>query len=135
MTTNEWYLFDAKDEVLGRLATKTAKLLLGKHRPDAAANNVAPVFIVITNTDHVKLTGRKEFDKLYRHYSGYPGGLKSRSVAEQRKRDSRRIVHAAIFGMLPKNKLRDLRMRHVKIYTDAKHPHIAQLSKQTTHVA
>lgn len=125
---NQWYLFDAKDEVLGRLATKITGLLLGKHRTDYADNKAAPVFVVIINTDLIKLTGRKEFDKLYRHYSGYPGGLKERNVAEQRKRDSTLIMEQAIFGMLPKNKLRDVRMRHVKIYHDEKHPHMAQLN-------
>lgn len=126
--TMEWHHFDAKDAVLGRLATQIAALLIGKHRTDFAKNIVAPVYVVVTNTDLVALTGRKEEQKMYRHYSGYPGGLKERSVAEQRRRDSRVIVSEAIYGMLPKNNLRDERMRHLKLYAGADHPHLPQLS-------
>lgn len=123
---HEWHHFDAKDQVLGRLATKIAVLLMGKHRPDYATNKVAPVYVVVTNTDHVALTGRKEDQKLYRHATGYPGGLKERTVREQRRRDSRRIVEEAVIGMLPKNNLRAFRMRHLKLYPGETHPHMAQ---------
>ncbi|MEX1997058.1 MAG: 50S ribosomal protein L13 [Candidatus Andersenbacteria bacterium] len=124
----EWHHFDAQGEVLGRLATRAAALLLGKHRFDFAKNVVAPVYVVITNCDHVVLTGNKETQKMYRHYTGYPGGLKERSVAEQRRRDSRVIVEEAIYGMLPKNNLRAERMRHLKLYAGATHPHLPQIA-------
>jgi len=123
----EWHLIDANDKVLGRLATEVAGLLLGKHRLDFARHHIAPVFVVVTNTDTVALTGRKEQQKEYHHFSGYPGGLKTRTVAEQRKRDSRKIVFAAVYGMLPKNSLRSERMNHLKLYATDKHPHQAQV--------
>ena len=125
--SEEWHQIDAKKRVLGRLASEVAQLLLGKHRVDWAAHTVAPVYVVITNVDKVVLTGKKEQQKMYRHYSGYPGGLKERTAAEQRKRDARRIVEEAVSGMLPKNNLRDERMRHLKLYMGTKHPHQAQL--------
>jgi large subunit ribosomal protein L13 len=123
----EWHHLDAKEMVLGHLATTAASLILGKHRPDFAPERVAPVRIVITNTDHVVLTGRKEEQKMYRQHSGYPGGLHERSAGEQRRRDSRRIVELAIRGMLPKNRLRDVRLQNIKLYTGAEHPHGAQV--------
>lgn len=125
----EWYHIDAKGKVLGRLATQAAAWLIGKHRTDFSSNVIAPVYVVITNTDHVVLTGRKEEQKKYRHYTGYHGGLKERSVAEQRRRDSRRIIEEAVYGMLPKNNSRKLRMRHLKLYSGEQHPHLAQLGE------
>lgn len=125
--SEEWHHIDAGQRVLGRLASEAAQLLLGKHRVDWAANTVAPVYVVVTNVDKVVLTGKKEQQKMYRHYSGYPGGLKERTAAEQRKRDARLIVQKAVSGMLPKNSLRDERMRHLKLYVRAQHPHQAQL--------
>lgn len=126
--TQEWHHVDAKNKVLGRLATKLASLLIGKHRRDYAPNKIAPVYIVVTNTDHVTLTGNKEVQKKYYRYSGYPGGMKSRTVADQRRRDSRRLIEAAVFGMLPKNSLRDKRILHLKLYPGADHPHMPQLN-------
>lgn len=123
----EWHHLDAKGKVLGRIATQAAVYLLGKHRTDFAPNIVAPVYVVITNTDHVVLTGRKEEQKMYRHYTGYHGGLRERSVAEQRRRDSRRIIEEAVYGMLPKNNSRKLYMRHLKLYPGDQHPHLPQL--------
>jgi len=124
----EWHLIDAKDKVLGRIATKAASLLLGKHDPKSTAHMVAPVYVVITNTDHVALTGNKEEAKKYTHHTGWPGGLRQRTVKEQRKRDSRRIVSEAIFGMLPKNSLRAKRMQHLKLYAGSEHPHAPQFN-------
>ncbi len=123
----EWHLFNAEGMVLGRLATKVAHMLLGKDRLDFTRHQIAPVFIVITNTDLVALTGHKEDQKFYHKFSGYPGGLRSRSVREQRTRDSRKIVYEAVYGMLPKNSLREKRMYHLKLYAGAEHPHQAQL--------
>lgn len=124
----EWHHLDAQGVVLGRLATQIATLLAGKHRVDFAPHQVPPVFIVVTNTDEVALTGRKEETKKYYRYSGYPGGLRERTVAVQRARDSRRIVEFAVAGMLPKNKLRSIYLRHLKLYKGAEHPHEAQLT-------
>lgn len=122
----EWHVIDAKDKILGRLATQIAVWLQGKHRPDFAPHVVASIYVVVTNSDYVVLTGRKEEQKKYRRYSGYPGGLHERTVKEVRARDSRRLVWEAVFGMLPKNSLRKQRMLHLKIYPAAEHPHVAQ---------
>ncbi len=130
MQNPEWHSLDAENQVLGRLATEAAKLLLGKHRPDSKRNIVAPVYVVITNTDKIALTGRKETKKIYTHYTGYPSGIRERSVQEQRRRDSRRIIKSAVSGMLPKNSLRDKRLSHLKLYPSAKHPHAGQLAKK-----
>ena len=128
--TQEWHHFDAKGKVLGRLATPITQLLLGKHRADYAANRVAAVYVVVTNSDEVVLTGRKEEQKMYRRYSGYPGGLKERTAKDVRARDSRRLIWEAVFGMLPKNSLRRERMLHLKIYPTAEHPHMAQINSK-----
>lgn len=118
-----WVAIDANGKVLGRLACDVANILLGKDRLQSSRHEVEPVNIIITNTDQVALTGKKEKQKLYRHYTGYPGGLKERSVAEQRKRDSRIIVQNAITGMLPKNKLRSRRLANVHLFTGEDHPY------------
>lgn len=124
----EWHLIDANNKVLGRLANDVAKLLSGKHRTDWIPNKVAPVFVVVINTDKVALTGRKEDQKTYYSYSGYPGGISHRTVREQRARDSRFIVREAISGMLPKNNSRAEKLRHLKLYKNNEHPHEAQLN-------
>ena len=124
----EWHVFDADKKVLGRMAQEIAMLLQGKHRVDYAPNVVLPIYAVVINTDKVAVTGRKEQAKMYRHYSGHPGGLKERTLAEQRRRDSRVIVEHAVYGMLPKNKLRDKRMKHLKLFKDEDHLHQAQVS-------
>lgn len=125
---SEWHLIDANNKVLGRIATQVAGILMGKHRTDWAKNLVAPTFVVVINSDKVALTGKKEEQKMYRHYTGYPGGLRERPAGVQRSRDSRKIIYFAVAGMLPKNSLRDKRLRHLKIYAGAEHPHRAQLS-------
>lgn len=123
----EWHHFDASALVLGRLATQAARLILGKHQPDFAPNQVAPIFVVVTNSDKLQVTGDKRRQKTYYRFSGYPGGLKARTLEEQMKLDSRKVIEAAVFGMLPKNSLRPKRMKHLKIYTGADHPHADQL--------
>jgi len=126
----EWHHIDAKDKILGRIATQIASLLLGKHRPDYAAHRVAPVYVVVTNCKEVAVTGRKEDKKKYYRYSGYPGGMKSRTVREVRERDPRQLIEAAVFGMLPKNSLRTERMQHLRVYTTADHPHLPQFNQK-----
>lgn len=126
----EWHHIDAQGQVLGRLATQVAVLLMGKHRPDAQRHLVAPVRVVITNTDKIAVTGQKMEQKMYRHYTGYPGGLKERSLGEQMKRDSRVVIQEAVRGMLPKNSLRDKRLLHMKLYAGSEHPHLPQVSNK-----
>lgn len=125
----EWHALDAQNKVLGRIATQAVVLLLGKHRPDAKRHVVAPVYVVITNTDKVVVTGQKERAKVYTHYTGYPSGIRTRSVQEQRRRDSRRLIRAAVSGMLPKNSLRERRLSHLKLYPGDKHPHAGQVNR------
>ena len=126
--TQEWHEFDAGSKVLGRLATEIANLLMGKHRADYAKHKLFPVFVVVTNTDKLKVTGDKMKQKKYYRYSGYPGGLRTRSLEDQMGRDSRKVVEAAVFGMLPKNNLRPQRMKHLKLYAGVDHEHAAQLT-------
>jgi len=122
-TAPEWHHFDASEIVLGRLATQAAHLLMGKHRPDFAPNTVAPVHVVVTNADKLKVTGQKLKQKTYYHYTGYAGNLKHRTLEEQMQRDSRKVIEAAVVGMLPKNNLRKECMKHLKVYTGTEHPH------------
>ncbi len=112
----ETHTLDASREPLGRLAAKAAVLLMGKHRPDFERHRKPAVQVVITESDHLILTGRKEHQKLYRRHSGYIGHLREFSAEEVRKRDSRLIVRQAVLGMLPKNKLRREAIRHLVIY-------------------
>jgi large subunit ribosomal protein L13 len=128
----EWHVLDASKQSLGRLATQAAQLLLGKHRTDFSAHQVAPVYVIVTNSDQIVLTGNKRQQKVYRHHTGYPGHLKTRTLEDQLRRDSRWIVQQAIAGMLPKNKLRDRRLRQLKIYPTASHPHQPQLHQTST---
>lgn len=127
-TTNEWHAIDAANQPVGRLATKIACLLLGKHRTDYATNKVSPVYVVVTNTDLVTLTGNKEQAKMYYRYTGYPGGMRSRTAQQQRLKDSRKILELAVFGMLPKNSLRALRIKHLRLFAGNEHPHQAQVA-------
>src|SRR3989344_4384206 len=122
----EWHVIDAKSGTLGRLATKVASLLLAKHRTDSEKHVAAPVRVIVINSDTLKVTGKKKEQKIYRKYSGYPGGLRERTMKDQMNRDSRVIIEQAVFGMLPKNRLRASRMRNLYIYPTAEHPHMAQ---------
>ncbi len=123
-----WYHVDAKNMILGRLATQVAGLLIGKQEPSYAANQVPPVYVVVTNTDLLRFTGNKLKQKKYRRYSGYSGGLHERTLEEQMAKDSRRVMEEAVFGMLPKNSLRAHRMKRLKLYPGADHPHLPQLA-------
>lgn len=123
MKNKEWHHIDAKDQVLGRIATSAASLLLGKHRTDSREHTAAPVFVVITNTDKVHVTGKKREQKMYRSHSKYPGSLKERTLGEQMRRDSTFVVRQAVAGMLPKNNLRAQRLLQLKLYAGPENPH------------
>jgi len=122
-----WHLIDAKDQTLGRMATGIATLLMGKDKPTYTAHNDGGDFVVVINAAQVKVTGKKESDKRYYRHSGYPGGLKSISLGEQRQLDASEIIHKAVKNMLPKNKLQTERLKRLKIYNDEQHPHQSQL--------
>ncbi len=132
MDTNiTWHVIDAKTATLGRIATQAASLLLGKHLTNSQKHVASPVRVVIINSDKLKVTGQKMKQKMYRHYSGYAGGLKERSLENQMKRDSRFVIREAVSGMLPKNNLRAVRMRNLYVYPGAEHPHMAQTKGET----
>jgi len=118
-TGAQWYVVDAKDQVLGRLATKVARLLIGKDKPSFTPYLDSGDHVVVINADQIKMTGNKVEQKFYYSHSGYPGGLKE--VPAKRVRESRPewIVREAIVGMLPKNKLRARRAKKLRVYRDA----------------
>lgn len=120
---NTWYLLDAQDMILGRLAVKASVLLRGKNRTDYARNKTGDTFVVVLNSDKLKVTGRKREQKMYRSHSGYMGGLKEISLKDQTEKDSRNIIKEAVSGMLPKNKLRKEFMKKLKVYKGADNPH------------
>lgn len=121
-----WYIVDVKDQVLGRVATKIASLLIGKDKVDVVPNMDCGDYVVVINSDFVKVTRGKGLKKKYYSYSGYPGGLKVTTFDEQMKKDSRRVIQSAIKNMLPKNKLQDQRMCRLFVYKGSEHKHEAQ---------
>ena len=121
-----WHVIDADSQVLGRLATVAARLLQGKHRPGYAPFLDTGDHVVVINAARVRMTGRKENQKLYRRYSGYPGGLREELASKVRKEQPERLVESAVRGMLPKTKLGNAMYRKLKVYAGADHPHSAQ---------
>jgi len=124
--TRQWHVIDADGQVLGRIATKAARLLQGKHKPEWTPFLDRGDHVVIVNAATVKLTGRKEEQKLYRYHSGYEGGLREERAKTVRQKDARRIVEEAVRGMLPKTKLGTAMYRKLKVYAKGDHPHAAQ---------
>ena len=122
----QWHIIDAGEQVLGRIATVAAKLLQGKHKPQYATFLDTGDFVIITNAAGVKLTGNKEEQKLYRHHSGYEGGLREERAKTLRQRIPERMVEEAVRGMLPKTKLGKTMYRKLKVYAGPSHPHAAQ---------
>lgn len=121
-----WFLVDAKDKILGRLATELARRLRGKHKPEYTPHVDTGDYIVVVNAASVGITGRKASDKLYYRHSGYPGGLKSESFEKLVARRPERVLELAVKGMLPKNSLGRAMLRKLKIYGNDVHPHSAQ---------
>ena len=123
---SRWHVIDANDQVLGRVATLAARLLQGKHKAIYTPFIDTGDHVVIVNAASVKLTGRKEDQKLYRRHSGYEGGLREERAVDVRKRQPVRLVEEAIRGMLPKTKMGNAMYRKLKVYAGAQHPHAAQ---------
>ena len=121
-----WHVIDANGQVLGRVATLAARLLQGKHKAIYTPFIDAGDHVIIVNAKSVKLTGRKEDQKVYRRHSGYEGGLREERAVDVRKRRPTRLVEEAVRGMLPKTKMGDAMYRKLKVYADADHPHAAQ---------
>lgn len=130
--SREWVVMDAADQVLGRLATEIARILRGKHKPDFTPFLDTGDFVVIVNAERVHLTGAKLDDKVYYRHSGRPGSLKSETARERLEKHPERVIQAAVWGMLPKNRLGRKLLRKLKVYAGPEHPHDAQQPKTHT---
>jgi len=120
-TKREWHLIDAKGQILGRLATKIADLLIGKNKPYFIPHLDCGDYVVVINASQIKVSGRKAQQKKYYRYSGYPGGLKEITFSQQMAKDPTKMIRHAVGGMLPKNKLRDKRLARLKIFAEEEH--------------
>lgn len=123
---DKWYVIDATDQVLGRVATKAATILTGKHRPQYAPFLVSGDHVIIVNAEKIKLTGEKLDKKVYRWHTLYPGGLKEVGARKVFETKPEKMIREAVLGMLPKNKLRKRMVKRLKIYLADQHPHAAQ---------
>jgi large subunit ribosomal protein L13 len=123
---HKWYVVDAADKVLGRLATQIAKVLRGKHKPEYTPHADAGDYVIVLNADRIKVTGNKAKDKIYYRHTGYPGGLKETTYEKMHEKDATRIIEIAVKGMLPKNPLGRDMLRKLKVYAGTEHPHAAQ---------
>ncbi len=124
--TRKWYVVDASETTLGRVATQVATLLTGKGKPMFTSHIDCGDFVVVINADKLQVTGAKMTDKMYYNHSGYPGGLRERQLKDVVEKDSTEVILQAVRGMLPGNKLRDGRLARLKIYAGAEHNHAAQ---------
>lgn len=122
----KWYVVDAEGQTLGRLASKIAPILKGKHKPIYTPHLDCGDFVIVVNAEKVRVTGRKMDQKVYHRHSGYPGGLTSVNLRDQLARHPERVLQAAVRGMLPKNKLGRQMIKKLKIYAGDSHPHEAQ---------
>lgn len=125
----KWHLVDADGKTLGRLASKVAAVLRGKHKAVFTPHVDTGDFVVVINAGRVHLTGKKETEKVYYRHTNYPGGLKSATVGELRARRPASIIEYAVQGMLPKNKLGRRVLKHLKVYEGSEHPHASQAPK------
>jgi large subunit ribosomal protein L13 len=124
----EWWVIDAADKTLGRIATQVANLLMGKHKPLYAPHIDTGDYVVVINAAKVKVTGKKTEQKIYYRHSGYPGGLKSQRFEELFGKDPARVMELAVKGMLPHNRLGRAMFKKLKVYSGSEHPHQAQVS-------
>ncbi|MBO7300704.1 MAG: 50S ribosomal protein L13 [Tidjanibacter sp.] len=125
----QWYVIDAENEVLGRLASQVAKILRGKNKPDFTPHVDCGDYVIVINADKVKLTGKKMTDKVYVHHTGYPGGQRFNTPAERLENKPEFLVMNAVKGMLPKTRLGVAILKNLKVYASAEHPHVAQNPK------
>ena len=130
--THDWYLIDAKNQILGRLASQAAQLLRGKNLPNFTPHMDMGNYVIIINADKVKVTGNKESDKTYFRHSGYPGGMTEINLKKVRKDQPDKIINDAVKGMLPQNRLGRKLLTHLKIYSTELHPHKAQSPNKIT---
>lgn len=128
--TRQWYHVDASEAPLGRIATEIAQLLIGKGKPMFTKHIDCGDYVVVTNADNIMVTGDKKQKKVYYRHTGFPGGLKERTLQEQLDRDATAVIFKAVRGMLPVNKLRDARLERLKIFAGTEHNHEAQKPKK-----
>ena len=121
-----WFVVDANEKVLGRLATRVATMLRGKHKPQYTPHADVGDFVIVVNAEKVRLTGKKDSDKLYRHHTGWVGGLVSHAAKQVREQDPERLIKDAIKGMLPRGTLGREMFSKLKVYAGGDHPHAAQ---------
>jgi large subunit ribosomal protein L13 len=122
----KWYVVDARDETLGRLATRIATVLRGKHKPSYSPHLDVGDFVVVVNADKIRVTGKKLDQKIYYRHSGYPGGLKSLTLRRQLAQHPTRVIRSAVWGMLPHNRLGRAMVKKLRVYAGDEHPHEAQ---------
>lgn len=127
--TREWVIVDAEGQNLGRLATKIATVMLGKHKPNFTPGVQMGDYVVVINAEKITVTGNKLDDKYYYRHSRYPGGLKSINLREQLKRNPERVIQSAVWGMLPHNRMGRKVLKTLKVYAGPDHPHQAQSPK------
>ena len=127
--TRNWYVVDAEGQILGRLATRIADTLRGKDKPQYTPHTDTGDFVVVVNAEKIGVTGKKLDEKMYRRHSGYPGGLKERTMREQLERRPTDVLRKAVKGMLPRNRLARAQLQKLKIYAGPDHPHEAQAPK------
>jgi len=128
-TENDWVVFDADGQTVGRLATRLAQVLRGKHKPTYTPNQAGGDFVVVINAEKVVFTGAKLDQKIYTRYSGYQGGLKEVTARKMLAKHPERVLERAVWGMLPKNRLGRKLIRRLKVYAGEAHPHQAQQPK------
>jgi large subunit ribosomal protein L13 len=126
LADRKWYIVDARDQVLGRLATQIARIIRGKNKAIFTPNSDTGDFVIVINAEQVRMTGKREELKDYYHHSGYPGGLKKQSFVEMRAKKPEFIIENAVKGMLPKTRLGKKLIKKLKVYTGESHPHLAQ---------
>lgn len=128
--TKEWYVIDATDEVLGRLASQVAKILRGKNKPSYTPHADCGDYVIVVNAEKVKLTGKKLTDKVYTRHTGYPGGQRFATAADYLKKKPEFVIEEAVRGMLPKTRLGEAIFRNLKVYAGPEHNHQAQTPKE-----
>ena len=129
--SREWLLVDAKDQVLGRLSTKLARVLMGKHKPTYTPHIDMGDFVILVNTDMIRVTGRKAEQKVYPYYTGWRGGLKARTFVDMMEKDSGWVIKQAVRRMLPKTKLGKTMLSKLKTFPGSDHTHTSQTPKPT----
>jgi len=124
-----WHLIDLQGQTLGRICTQIAQILMGKDKVTFSYHRDDGDYVVAINSDGIIATGSKLKEKIYYHHTHWSGGLKELTLGEMLKKDSRKVITHGVYGMLPKNKLRDIRMTRLKVFVDANHPYIDKIKK------